>query len=511
MVLIAALGGGCGKVADGEEEDGDGGDSDHRADGGAVDPSGDGSVDGTGALEVDRGDVDFGNVIRGSASNAARFTVRNAGDGQSGSLATALAGDVNHFELVSDSCDGKPLAAGGTCVIEARFAPGAAGPFTAAVEVSADPGGEVRVELAGRGLEPGALLIDLDNRNFGRVNLADTSGVQTFEVSNTGDATTGALAVDLSDPDSFRLVDDNCSGQTLNGQGSCTVGVRFTPDAVGSANGSLTITASPGGNAAASLGGTGTATVTVVRAGTGLGSITSSPGGINGCTNASCSAEFDTPDVSLSASASGGSQFMSWGAPCAGTGSCDLDLDGGNVNIAATFEVLRTLTLSTSGSGTISAEGCTGSTCTYVNGASVVVTAAPDTSYRFGSWSGSCTGSGGCTVVMSQNRAVTANFETQRLNLTIADGIAQGVGPGVSVSLSTGQTCSNYTTCGYNWANPTTVTLTRRINPGDGNCTEFIGWSPSSCSDTSATCVVTVSGTLNVTAIFDRIPNCGIN
>ncbi|HEU5060713.1 MAG TPA: choice-of-anchor D domain-containing protein [Kofleriaceae bacterium] len=505
LLLLAAA---CGSVEEGGG-DGDPGDSDHRTDGGAGDPGGDGGPAGASRLEVDREAVDFGNVVRGQTSAGARFTVRNAGDAASGELTTALSGDIEQFELVSDDCGGEPLAAGATCTIEARFAPAAAGPWTAAVLVSAEPGGELEIGLVGRGLQPGALIIDVDSRNFGRVNIADTSGVTTFEITNTGEAATGQLAVELSNAASFRLVADECSGQALAGQGTCTVGVRFAPAAVGSANGSLTVGASPGGEVAASLGGTGTATVTVARTGTGGGSISSSPAGIDDCAATSCTGEFDTPSVSLSASAASSSQFMGWGAPCGGTGACSLDLDD-NVALAATFEALRTLTLETSGSGSVSATGCASSSCSYPHGTSVTLTASPGTNYRFGTWTGCASTSTTCVVSMTQDRTVRANFETQRLNLTIARGQLGG-GPGVSVRLSTGQTCSNYVTCGYNWANPTTVTLTRQIDPGDGECTRWIGWTGGGCTFDSTSCTVTVSGTVNVTATFDRIDDCNPN
>ncbi len=511
LLLVAVTA--CGKVEDGGDDD-DLGDSDHRADAAPDDPgTGDGGTAGTSALEVDRGEIDFGNVVRGQMSAGARFTVHNAGDAASGDVTTALSGDIEQFELVSDDCSGEVLEPGATCAVEVRFAPAAAGSWAAAVLVSADPGGELTIGLTGRGLQPGALVIDIENRNFGRINLDDTSGVTTFEIANTGEAASGELAVELSDPDSFRLVDDECSGNPLAGPGSCTVGVRFAPAAVGSANGSLTVSASPGGAVAASLGGTGTATVTIARTGTGGGSISSSPAGINGCTASSCTGEFDTPNVSLDADAGGGSQFMGWGAPCSGTGTCSLDLDD-NVALAATFEALRTLTLQTSGSGSVSASGCGGSTCSYPNGSSVTLTASPGSNYRFASWTGCTSSSTTCVVTMSQDRTVTANFETQLLTLTLRDGMATGVGAGASVRVTVGgatfATCSNYVTCMYNWANPTTVTLTRQISAGDGNCTTWIGWT-GACSGSATTCTLTVSGSDAVTATFDRIPNCNQN
>ncbi|HEY8142950.1 MAG TPA: hypothetical protein VIG06_09770, partial [Kofleriaceae bacterium] len=76
LLLVAATA--CGKVADGGDDD-DLGDSDHRADAAPDDPgTGDGGTAGTSALEVDRGEIDFGNVVRGQMSAGARFTVHNA-------------------------------------------------------------------------------------------------------------------------------------------------------------------------------------------------------------------------------------------------------------------------------------------------------------------------------------------------------------------------------------------------------------------------------------------------
>ena len=48
----------------------------------------------------------------------------------------------------------------------------------------------------------------------------------------------------------------------------------------------------------------------------------------------------------------------------------------------------------------------------YAYGSVVNVTAAPLTGYAFSSWSGACTGTGGCSVTMDGDKTVTANFVT---------------------------------------------------------------------------------------------------
>jgi List-Bact-rpt repeat protein len=61
--------------------------------------------------------------------------------------------------------------------------------------------------------------------------------------------------------------------------------------------------------------------LTVGKGGTGIGSVTSSPAGIN-C-GVTCSAAFDPgTKVTLTAAPSAGSTFAGWGGACAGTGSC---------------------------------------------------------------------------------------------------------------------------------------------------------------------------------------------
>ena len=46
----------------------------------------------------------------------------------------------------------------------------------------------------------------------------------------------------------------------------------------------------------------------------------------------------------------------------------------------------------------------------YVDGQSVDLTATPGAGFVFTGWSGDCTGTGACSVSMSQDRSVTATF-----------------------------------------------------------------------------------------------------
>jgi hypothetical protein len=158
--------------------------------------------------------------------------------------------------------------------------------------------------------------------------------------------------------------------------------------------------------------------VTVVRAGLGNGSVTSAPAGITCGTT--CSASFPSgSSVVLTATPAGGSVFGGWSVGgCSGTGTCTVTPTSATT-VTATFAssatVGLTVTVSGSGTGTVTSApaGITCSlvcTATFATGTSVTLTATPGASSVFAGWSGACSGSASCTVVLDQARAVTARF-----------------------------------------------------------------------------------------------------
>jgi parallel beta helix pectate lyase-like protein/List-Bact-rpt repeat protein len=158
-------------------------------------------------------------------------------------------------------------------------------------------------------------------------------------------------------------------------------------------------------------------TVTVIRAGLGSGSVSSAPAGISCGT--SCSASFPSGSpVVLTATATGGSVFTGWsGGGCTGASTCTVSPVSATT-ITATFApstVALTLTVTGAGTGTVISApaglSC-GASCSasFAAGTSVALTATPAAGTVFAGWSGACTGSGACTVVMDQARAVTVRF-----------------------------------------------------------------------------------------------------
>ncbi len=103
--------------------------------------------------------------------------------------------------------------------------------------------------------------------------------------------------------------------------------------------------------------GSDTHTLTAAKSGTGQGTITSSPAGIN-C-GATCSNAFDDgTQVTLTATPTAGSTFTGWsGAGCSGTGSCQ-------VNIASDQTATATFTVDTAPPDTAISAGPTGTIST---------------------------------------------------------------------------------------------------------------------------------------------------
>lgn len=158
-----------------------------------------------------------------------------------------------------------------------------------------------------------------------------------------------------------------------------------------------------------------TKSLQVARAGTGSGTISSSPSGIS-CGSACSHAFASGASVVLTATPSAGSKFTGWSGACSGTGACKVTMSAAQ-SVTASFALVRTLRVTKLGNGsgtvasTIPGISC-GSTCSYafVFGAKVTLIAKPAAGSKFVRWSGACSGTGVCRVTMSTGRSVIATF-----------------------------------------------------------------------------------------------------
>lgn len=165
---------------------------------------------------------------------------------------------------------------------------------------------------------------------------------------------------------------------------------------------------------------------------------------------------------------------------------------------AALTATPRTLTVirSGTGSGLVSSAPagvlCGGDcTETYADNTSVTLSATASPGSSFEGWSGACSGSGACTVSMTDARQVNAQFQAGSYTLSVTrSGNATGIVTASSGELSCGSVCSATYTGG------STVTLTAIPGPH----ARFAGWS-GACSGT-ASCVVSMVAARSVTATF---------
>jgi hypothetical protein len=199
---------------------------------------------------------DFMAVDLGCTSAMHAFAITNTGSTASGALTTSLTGsDAGSFHIATDGCAGQDLAPGASCTVDVRFAPTFPGARAAALVV-AGTAVTVSVSLVGTGLAAAPLSISPSFVDFGVVAPGTTSAPRTITISEQpGCPGTGPVAATLSgiDTGSFAIANDTCTGTSIMGGTSCTLGVTYTAKPSGTSTASVTVRASPGPQVTAGL------------------------------------------------------------------------------------------------------------------------------------------------------------------------------------------------------------------------------------------------------------------
>jgi hypothetical protein len=239
-------------------------------------------------------------------------------------------------------------------------------------------------------------------------------------------------------------------------------------------------------------------TLSVATGGTGSGSVTLSPPGINCGNNCTQGYAFGSA-VTLTPIPNPGSFFNRWGGDCSGSApTCTVILTDDR-NVGAVFMLPPTLTITETGTGHGSVRSnppgidC-GATCkaSFDPKTTVTLTATPDAGAVFERWGGACSGSAPtCTVTLTRDSTVAPLFTISR-TLTVT---AAGTGSGTVTSSLPGITCG--LNCSADYAFGARLTLT--AVPAAGSA--FTGWSGEGCSGTGS-CSVTMIQARNVTATF---------
>lgn len=186
------------------------------------------------------------------------------------------------------------------------------------------------------------------------------------------------------------------SGGGCSGTGTCTVSVT----AATTVTASFTLSTYP---------------LTVTKAGSGAGIVSSTPAGIS-CGATCAKAYAYGTSVTLTATSNVGSTFTGWSGACTGAGPCTVNLVAAK-NVTANFAVkMYTVTIARSGNGTVTSApvglNC-GSACTtsFPYGTSLTLTESASGLSFFSGWSGPCSGSGAvCAFTVMGNTTVNATF-----------------------------------------------------------------------------------------------------
>jgi len=202
--------------------------------------------------------------------------------------------------------------------------------------------------------------------------------------------------------------------------------------------------------------------VIVTFVGSGSGTVTSSPAGMN-CTGNPCGGSFPTGTVvTLTAAPASNSAFVGWsGAGCSGTGTCSVLLNS-NQFVSVDFNAVSApLKVTTVGPGTVTSSPAgidcpTTCSANFPINSKVTLTAKASSGASFTGWSGACSGTGSCSVTMNQAQAVTATFQGFSLSATALS--PSSVQPGGSAE-------STVTVNSVGGFDPTKVTLSCEVAP----------------------------------------------
>ena len=342
-------------------------------------------------------------------SNAGAAAI-NVGD------ASITGPDAGDFAIVGGStCAGRALPSGDRCVVRLAFTPSATGTRAAALRLTGNDGplgneGQFELPLRGEGTATrSGLIAGAASIDFGPIELHHDSDASVV-LRNTGAADIALGARTISG--SFLVATDSCPG-TLAAGGSCTLAIRFTAARTGPEAGSLEI-ASSADSVRISLAGLGLRRITIVRQGTGEGTIASAPSGIDCGTT--CSGLFFGA-VTLTAVVADPAYSFAWGEPCGIDPSCTLP-DGDSLTIDAHFDTIApriTIVIDGSAGGFVVVPPlgtCTAS-CTIDVFPGMPVVLYAFTPSIFNGWAGACSGTApSCDLgAVYGNLAVTVTFD----------------------------------------------------------------------------------------------------
>lgn len=273
--------------------------------------------------------LDFGPVGVGTTSPQLKTQIYN--QSQYYEITDWAGGSVSApFSSTQDCASGVPE--NGSCYLYYHFSPVAAGDFTTTSTVT-NSSGSFSITLRGTGVAPSYSVSPLW-LDFGPVALSSTSPTQIVTITNTGlSPITGWEGGGVNSPFS---VSQDCGSSLPVGE-TCYFYYAFAPTTTGFATAQSRVNTNAGSFTILLQGGAHPAeySLGVTFPGTGRGSVSSSPAGIN-C-NTDCSQTFTAGSlITLTPVADPFSVFSGWSGSCSGTGDCVVTANA-DKSVIATF------------------------------------------------------------------------------------------------------------------------------------------------------------------------------
>ncbi len=184
----------------------------------------------------------FGNQGVNATSAVQAVKVTNSGTSSINMSKIAVTGaQAGDFTQTND-CPGS-LAANASCTINTTFTPTAAGSRQSWISLTdSDTASPQVIALSGLGIASGsAVSLGATNLSFGNQTVNTTSPTQTVTITNSGTSALTFSYIQIQGLNANNFTQTNTCGTSLAVNASCKINVTFTPDAIGTRAGNITL------------------------------------------------------------------------------------------------------------------------------------------------------------------------------------------------------------------------------------------------------------------------------
>ncbi len=188
--------------------------------------------------------LSFPTQVVGIASGTQTVTVYNTGNGPM-TVSSIVPSPTGEFAVSSNGC--ATMAANSSCGFNVNFTPSATGNRSANITITDNAAGSPHViPVSGTGIASAPIVsLSTASMSFGNTATGATSTPQGVTVFNSGNA---VLTISSITPSAEFNASGGTCGSLLNPNSNCTINVTFSPTALGTRTGVLTISDSATGS-----------------------------------------------------------------------------------------------------------------------------------------------------------------------------------------------------------------------------------------------------------------------